>query len=290
LLLAAAATLIHVISPGKYTGMVLFLLFVIYTRAAGSVGLEHPLWQFGSAPAVDYSDMDGFGPNATPFAWLMLHWSLIAAFLLTIAAMVWRGVGGRLDERVRRLSRVTPAQRTVAAIALLLATASGSWIFYNTNVVNDYRSSEQWKDWRVEYEKSYRRLTQLPQPSVSSVEMNLDFFPEERRFHVAAKEQLVNLTAKPIQTIWLAVRRDASNVKLSLNGGKLVERDARFGMYRFELDLPLAPGATTQFAYDLESARHGFEAGEQDDPVLHNGTFLIGFRLFPTFGYRAGYE
>ena len=291
LLLAAAATLIHAFSPGKYTGMVLVLLFVVYTRMAGSAGLEHPLWQFGRAPSVDYFDMDHFGPNAAPFGWLMLHWSVVSALFLTIASMAWRGLGSPVRQRFQLvLRRSTRGQRSLAAAFLALSVVSGGWIFYNTNVLNEYTTVDEGNDWRTSYERTYRRLAATPQPTVTDIDLTLDLFPGQRRDHVAGVQRLANQTRMPIRTIWVAIRRDASDVKLSIAGARLAETDTRFGMTRFELDPPLAPGASTTFRYELESVRQGFQDGTQDEPILSNGTFLQGFRIFPTFGYRRGYE
>ena len=275
LLLAAAAILIHSISPGKYAGMVFVLLFVVFIRITGAIGLQHSLWRFGSGPPVTYTDLDGFGPNATPFAWLMLHWALIAALFLVVATMRWRK---------------TARQRSLAITLTLLSLASGGWIFFNTNIRNDYFTASELTDWRVAYEKQYRKLAAMPQPAVTDIDLALDFYPRERRYHVAAVERIVNPTTTPIRTIWIAVRREAEIRRIAIAGARLAQKDARFGMHRFELDPPLAPGARTEFRYDLDFGRRGFEDGEQDDPILASGTFLIGFRLFPTFGYRAGYE
>jgi ABC-2 type transport system permease protein len=291
LLLAAAATLIHVFSPGKYAGMVLVVLFVVYTRAASSIGLSHQLWQFGSVPTVQHFDMDGFGPNAAVFGWLVLHWSLFAALFLTIASLAWRGIGDSWRDQLRLVfRRSTRRQRSLIATLVTLSLLSTGWLYYNMNVLNDYATQAEVNDWRTVYEKTYRRLAAMPQPSVTDIDLSLEFYPQEGRYHVAATQQLANQTRSPIRTIWVAVRREAKNVKLSMKGARLLETDSRYGMHRFEFDAPLAPGGSTEFRYDLELARPGFEEGTQDNPILSNGTFLIGFRVFPTFGYRRGYE
>jgi len=294
-LLAAAATLIHALSPGKYVGMVLMLVFVIGMRMAEGAGLGHPLLQFAGAPPVIYTGMAGFGPNLRPFGWMMLHWSLIALPLLMIASRLWRDVGAPLRLKLRHLFRsragVVPARRRwSAALLALLPAASGAWIFYNTNVLNDYVTRDESNDWRETYERTYRNLTGMPQPTVTDIDLALDFFPEERRYHVKGTNRLANKTRVPIRSFWVAVRREAGSVKVSVDGARLVQHDARYGMVHFELDRPLAPNTSTALHYDLDFARHGFEAEGQEDPILANGTFLIGFRVFPSFGYRRGYE
>jgi ABC-type transport system involved in multi-copper enzyme maturation permease subunit len=290
-LLAAVATLIHVFSPGKYVGMVLVVLFVVFQRMTGMLGLEHMLWQFGGAPTVTFSDMDHFGPNARPFHWLMLHWSLLGALLLLIASTAWRDLARPLAGKLRHMrGRATTIQRASAVALLTLFAVSAAWIFYNTNIRNEYRTSADVSDWRTLYEKTYRHLASEPQPSVTAIDIRLDFFPDDGRYHVASTEVIENRTKTPIGTVWVAVRRDADVRRLAIDGARLAATDPRFAMSRFEFAPALPPGGRTHLRYEYDVVRRGFEDGDQDAPVLTNGTMLLGFRIFPTFGYRRGYE
>lgn len=291
LVLAAATTLIHVFSPGKYAGMILSLLVVMYQRMAGDMGLDHPLLQFGGGPSVIHMDMDGFGLEAEPFGWLMLHWLVVSGILLTIAAIAWRGLGHSVRERAGLvLHRATSRQKRLVAACLTLSLFSGGWIFYNTNVLNESTSQKELDDWKAAYEKKYRSLVQMPQPSVTHIDIALDFFPERHAYRIAATQRLANQTEMPIRVIWVAVRREASGVKIAIEGARQARSDAHFGMSEFVLDRPLAPGAHTKIRYEYEFARRGFQDGGQTDPVYSNGTFLLGHRIFPTFGYRKSYE
>ena len=76
LLYAAASLFIHALSPGKYAGMIFFILFLIVSRRAADLGLEHDLWRFGAAPPLPYSELNGFGHYARRF---MVHAALDGA-------------------------------------------------------------------------------------------------------------------------------------------------------------------------------------------------------------------
>ena len=290
-LYAAAALFVHAVSPGKYAGMVLVLLFTVFAQRAGMLGVEHRLLRFASAPAVRYTEMNGFGHHAAPFGWFMLYWGLLAALLVLVAAGLWRGAGSGVGERIGRLARrTTRAGRSLAALLVAAALATGGWIFFNTNVLNAYTTAAELYDWKAEYETAYRQFADLPQPRVAGVDVSLDLYPEERRYRLAGRYDLVNETQSPIETVLVAIRREARATGVSLSGARLVAYDEGFGMYRFALDEPLAPGARTELGFDLEFAKRGFANGETNETIVANGSLLLSLLCFPTIGYRRSYE
>jgi ABC-type transport system involved in multi-copper enzyme maturation permease subunit len=280
LLYAAAALFIHALSPGKYAGMIFFVLFVIVTRRAADLGLEHDLWRFAAAPPVRYTDLNGFGRDAAQFHPLMLHWALLALLLAMLAAALRRRIAAPMRERLRLLAR--PGKAALASAALLLVT--GGWVFYNTNIAQAYVTTDERLDWQADYEKTYKQIETMPRPRIVAVDGAVDLYPAEGRFRVTGRYGLVNETAQPIASVYVAIRREARVVALSIPSARLAEKDDRFGMFRFDFSSPLAPGARTELRFDLSFA------DRQDDSVIENGTFLMNLRAFPTLGYRGSYE
>lgn len=290
-LCAAAAVFVHTLSPGKYAGMVFVLVFLVFAQRASMLGLEHPLWRFASAPPVRFSDMNGLGGDAVPFAWFMLYWTAVAGLLLLAASALWRSVGFGVGERVRLLARrTTRTGRSLAAAMLAVAIATGGWILFNTNVLNARTTRAAVLDWQADYERTYGQFENVPQPRLTTVDVRLDLFPEDRRYRLAGSYTLANDTASPISTVFVAIRREATVENVSLEGGELVATDARFGMYRFELAAPLAPGARIRLDFELEVASRGFGGGAPEPSIVDNGSLLMSFRSFPTIGYRKTYE
>ena len=286
LLHAAASLFIHALSPGKYAGMIFVVLFMIVSRRAAALGLEHDLWHFAAAPAVPYTELNGFGHYAAPFHWFMLHWLVLALLLVTMAAALWRHVTAPFPERLRLLARPNVTARALAATFLV----TGGWIFYNANVAHGYVSTTGMLDWKAEYEKAYKRIETMPRPRILAVDGEVDLHPAERRYRVAGRYALVNESAQPISSVYVAARREARLAALSIPSARLAAKDDRFGMYRFDFRSPLAPGARTELRFDLSFDAGGFADGQQDDAVVENGTWLMSFRAFPTLGYRESYE
>jgi hypothetical protein len=285
LLYAAAALFIHALSPGKYAGMIFFVLFLIVVRRAAAIGLEHDLWHFAAAPPVLYSELNGFGRSAVPFHWFMLHWTVLALLLASTAAALWRRVAAPCTERLRLLAR--PAAK--ARVLLALFAVTGGWIFYNTNVAGSYVTTDGMLDWRADYEKTYKRIETLPRPRILAVDGTVDLFPAERRYRVTGRYVLVNETARPIASVYVATRREARSTAVSIPPARQAAQDDRFGMRRFDFQPPLAPGARAELRFALAVEADGFAGGE-DDAVVENGTFLMNLRGFPTLGYCGSYE
>jgi ABC-2 type transport system permease protein len=271
-LYAAAAVAIHALSPGKYAGLVLVLLFFAGTRMLGMLGLEHPLWHFGAGPSVDYSVMYGFSDAAAPFARLMLHWSVLAAALLFLAGVAWR----RLRDGAPERWRVVIHHARNWAPVLLLALLTGGWVLYDTR---DYEPAQTRLQWRADYEKRYRPLARVPQPRITAVTTKVALFPETRRVQLAGDYTLLNDTHAPIAAVDVATRRDAKVTSISIPNATL-RTDAQFAMHHFQLARPLRPGERTTLHFELML----------ENLAEENGTLVLSVLTYPSIGYRATYE
>jgi ABC-2 type transport system permease protein len=276
-LYAAAALAIHALSPGKYAGLALVLLFIVATRNLPMIGLEHPIWRFGSASLPPYSAMYGFSDTAT-FGALMLHWSVWAAAMIGIAALLWRHLTLRVADRVRTLARFVTTRKTLAALAIALA-ATGGFAFYETNVSHDNEPRSRAIEWRAQYERRYRPLAAIPQPQLTNVTAAVDIFPDERRAHIAGEYLLRNESDAPMTSIIVSVPRGARAVSVSVPGSRRTS-DSRFGMHRFDLERPLRRNEQTKVTFDMTLS----------DGVEENGSVIMSFTSFPSLGYRATYE
>lgn len=286
LLYAGASLFLHALSPGKYAGMIFFALFLIVSRRAGELGLEHDLWHFAAPPPVAYSHLNGFGRAAAPFHAFLLHWSVLTLLLVTLAATLWRHTAAPWKERVRLLAR---PNRTALVLASLFVI-TGGWIFYNTNVVHESITAAGQMDWKADYEKTYKSIEPLPRPRILAIDGNVDLDPAGQRFRAWGRYTLINDSSRPIPSVYISTRREARPVHLSIPSARKVAQDERFGMTRFDFAPPLAPGARAELRFDLSLDGSGFATGQADDAVVANGTFLLSPRAFPSLGYRGGYE
>jgi hypothetical protein len=298
-LTAVAAVFLQVISNQKFIGYALFILVFVLQTILVSVHFEHNLYTYAGSPTLIYSDMNGFGHLLQPWAWFNAYWSMFAAMLLVIAAAFWvRGVApsrrSRWSQALRSLRGRQGALLGALAVAFI---AIGSWIFYNTNVVNQYLPSNVVLDRQAHFEKAYRKYKDLAQPHITDVYADVDIYPAERRVEIRGRYQLENKTAAPIRDLHVTLLPGAELHVTSIGSAKLVSDDREVGYRIYRLAEPLPPGGTMELRFEVDRAERGFTnngmppssgGGDVRSPLNYNGTFFNSISLFPHLGYNQG--
>jgi ABC-2 type transport system permease protein len=292
MLFAMAAVLIQTLSPSKYFGMLAVLVAGVVVQAGGSFGLDHPLLTFGGAPPLQYSDMNGFGVSAAPFAWFMTLWTVVGLLMLLAASALWRRASSdRSMSALRAIARnSTPAGRWLGAILTVVFFMTGAFLFYNTNVLNRWSSRSTILDWSAGYERNYRGVSTLPIPHIAATTADIALDPRDRRYRVKGAYDLVNDTASAIETVLVSVPRDAHVTQLVIPAATLIRRDDRFATFSFRLVPPMQPHARTTLQFDLTYEHRGFSASAPDNSITANGSFITAGRSLPTLGYRRAFE
>lgn len=295
MLMGVAAIVLQVISNHKFMGYLLFVLLIVAQIALPPLHLEHNLYNFSGTPRVLYSDMNGYGHFLEGWFWFSAYWTLFCLALALLAAAFWvRGTADSLRGRLRQAGRDLKSVRGVALAVTLLAFVSvGGWIYYNTNVVNEYMPSDVHMDRQAHYEKEYRKFKDAPQPKIVDMYADVDIFPAERRVEVHGRYRLVNKHAEPISDLHLFLEPGSSFVKAALADAQLVHEDAPVGYRRYRLKQPLQPGAALDFEFTVQRAERGFTnsglpagTGLMPSPLNYNGTFIDNQVLMPHFGYQ----
>ncbi|MCK5908902.1 MAG: ABC transporter permease, partial [Caulobacter sp.] len=104
ILLAALAVFLQALSPHKFIGWGLMVIYLVTTITFVNLGFEHKLYNYGSVTSTPFSDMNGQGKFWIGAWWLRAYWSAFALVLLVLAHALWRrGTESRLLPRLRRL-------------------------------------------------------------------------------------------------------------------------------------------------------------------------------------------
>jgi ABC-type Na+ efflux pump permease subunit len=293
LLIAVLAVFVAALSPGKHAGWGVMVLYIMLLFFGPGLGLEHPLFLYGSVPgelqsdAVPLSDMAGTGYFGAAAWWFRLFWAATAALLLLAVHLLWpRGTEQRLKPRLRRLpGRLSGRTGLAAFAALALFVLSGSWIVYNTLILNDFRTSGDTQGYYAEYEKRYFRYARLPQPSIRHVELHVALHPEEARAEVRGRYRLVNETRAPMHRVHVRLMNlDLDLVELDFPGARLERNDEEFRYRVYRLDSPMQPGEARSLAFRTRREQVGFRASNIEARLAPNGTDLNILELTPRIG------
>ncbi|MFM7322537.1 MAG: hypothetical protein ACKO5K_13575 [Armatimonadota bacterium] len=289
-LLAAFATFVHTVVDHRFAGHGIVLGLFVLQLVFPAIGWDHVLLQPFTTPQVVLSDMNGFGPFLEPLGWISLTWAALSGVLLTLAALWWvrgrdTGLGGRV--RAGRPGRVATAVLTGFGVAFV---GGAGWVFVNTNLRHDYRSSKHALADRARYEKTFRALWRdKPQPKVAKVDLDVALFPREGDYVSSGTMTLANRSTEPITDVLIGVDPDANELSVEFEGGvENVFRYPELGVGIHSLKRPIAPGGKALLRFRIGRTRKGFPNAAPPVDVVENGSFLT--MPVPTIGYRDDAE
>jgi aminopeptidase N/ABC-type transport system involved in multi-copper enzyme maturation permease subunit len=287
ILIAVLAVFVQSVSPNKYVGWAVMVVYIVATIVMTSMGFEHNLYQYPSAPDVPLSDMNGSGGFETGAWWFRLYWSAFAVILLVLAHLLWRrGTETRLKPRLRRIPRrLAGTPGLIAGGALAVFAATGAYAWYNTNVLNEYETSSAREEFSAEYEKKFLKYADLPHPTISKVLLNVALYPKETRAVVNGSYVISNLSPGPIRDVH--VRLPISDIELlglHFPGAKLKFEDKDYGYRIYALDSAMQPGETRTLSFQTRRWQKGFRNAGNDTRLVRNGTFLNNMEFAPFIG------
>ena len=291
LLIAALALFLQVMANNKFRGYLLVILFFVSRIALKQLHFEHHLYNYGSAPAAPYSDMNGYGHFLAAHLWFDAYWASLAVALLVVAVLFWaRGPTQTWTQRTRTAQqRFRAPARALLAATLLAFVGLGGWIFYNTNIVNRYVPIDVAQQRQADYEKRYRKYHDLPQPKITDVTVDVDIYPHQHRVDIRGHYVLKNKFSKPITDLHVLVPAETKSISIKFAPHDVVSTDAVNGYTIYRLKQPLQPGATMDFDFVQQFWSRGFRNSPEDTHVVDNGTF-INNDAFPHFGYNEEKE
>ncbi|WP_046243783.1 ABC transporter permease/M1 family aminopeptidase [Hymenobacter terrenus] len=293
-MLAVGTVFLHVLLRNRYLAYLLTILLVVIQPLSNQAwGWEHNLYLFADTPSYTYSAMNGFGPFVTGIVWFKLYWTAFALLLAALSAGLWqRGKApSRLAWHPAQLRQsFTPPLRGLAAMSLLAWLGLGAWIFYNTNVRNQYQTRDTSNTRQATYEKRYKRYEYVVQPRLTAVNLHVDLHPETRAVHVRGVLTLTNKTARPLDTLLLTHADYLQRWRFNVPGGQAVLADSVCGFHAYRLATALAPGDSLVLRYAAQYQAQGFENRVSRELINDNGIFLNNGELAPTVGYARDKE
>jgi ABC-type transport system involved in multi-copper enzyme maturation permease subunit len=290
LLAAVLAVFIQVLVKNRFVGMMIMVVYLIGTIMLSQFGFEHPLYFPGSGINTPLSDMNGNGRFLVGDLWIKLYWTFFSVLLLMISYMLWnRGTLQPLSYRMRHLRAFKrPIAAGTAAIALMGFAGTGSFIYYNTNVLNQYVTADDLEQQQVDYEKKYRQYENLPMPRIVDVKMDVDLYPFERRVVTKGTHVLENKNAEALDVVHMVFPPGLDIPSIELEGATVESFDDTFKYYIFKLDTPMQPGEQRTLTFDTLIEQKGFAHARNSVTLVRNGTFINNFNIAPFIGFNPG--
>lgn len=283
---------IQVIINNKYIGyfvsiLVLFLLRFLFIM----LDIDSRMLFIGSTPSLTYSDMNGFGPALTSVHWFNLYWISFGVLFLLIAGLLWiRGTSVGFKSRIKSMKKhITGKYAFSLAVVAIIWIGTASFVYYNTQILNTYKTSDEIEQLRVDYEKTYKKYQDITQPKITDAQFHIDIYPHKRDVLVKTVLTVKNNSNQAIDSLHFTVD-DSWNIKIHLKNAKQILNDKKLGYQIYQLDQALQPGKSLKYIVEASYISKGFENDVSNMSVVENGTFFNNFDILPNVGYNASYE
>ncbi len=285
LLYAIFCLFVQSMVANKYLGMVIsgFVIF-LFGPLSGSIGLEHPLLLFNNIPSMAraYSDFTGYGQYISKFNWIALHWTLFSVLLVLLSYKFWkRGMAAGFKMKTTWSFK----EKIIIGSLLLMFSTTGGYLFYNTNIVNDYTTSDERYDFNEAYERTYKKYDGLTVPKLVSVSIQMDLFPSKNSYSVHAESTIENTSSTPMNEIFATAKTPL--VSLQIENSVQVFHDSILDTYLFKLNTPLQPNQRLKMNFQINKASTAFKI---DNSIAKNGSYIKSAQFSPFLGYVNRYE
>jgi hypothetical protein len=292
LLICFLATFLQVVSGNKFVGYLLTIVFLVLTEVLTSLHFDHNLYKFAATPDAPFSDMNGYGHFVKPLFWFNLYWIFTAAALTAITSLLWiRGTDRSWRTRLAlaRDRYQGPVKFFLPAVILAFAL-TGAFIFYNTNILNEYVPADVQRQRQADYEKKYRQYKDVKLPRVQDVYADVDIFPSERRVEIRGRYLIANKNSEPLEEIHMNIPHRVKVNKLNLPACTEKINDKISGYRIYKLAKPMLPGEEATIHFNLTVDNPGFQNNGSDTSIVYNGTFFNNRQYLPSFGYIEDFE
>lgn len=289
--LTVLSLLLHYLINNRYVAWFAFVAFIIVNSFIwGLLEFDSNMLSFGSRPSVTYSDMNGYGPFVMGSIWFNFYWALFCLILCLVISLFY--IRGKETEFRHRLheARARLGKKRIAILASIVVFAvCGSFVYYNTKVLNKYDSADEQERKQVAYEKKYKKFEHLVQPRFYKIDYQIDITPEDRSLHTKAQAWARNISAQPITELHFTMPMLSEEVKIAVPG-KLKVNDKELNYRIYTLAKPLMPKDSVRIDVELRKDNPGFENEVSFTQLTQNGTFFNNTDIMPSLGYNNQWE
>ena len=290
--IAVISVLIHTLVNNKYLAYFVVVAFLIANAFIWTpLDIQSLMLRYGALPSFTYSDMNGFGPFVAGITWFNIYWLLFALLLVGLTVLWWvRGKDTAWSKRTHNAGmRYRSGSKAVFFSMIGLWAVAAGFVFYNTQVLNTYRTPKEARKLGAAYEERYKQYRDMLTPYVTDIDYTIDVFPEQRELKVKGRLTLANKSSQPIDTLFLNLLPYIT-LQMDIERGEVLWEDEEQNVRFYSLSPPLAPGDSIEFRYTAALDNRGFENEVRFTQVVPNGSFFNNTDITPQFGYQASQE
>ena len=243
-------------------------------------------------PRVIYSDFYGFGPYLKPYFAFYIYWFFLYLVLAYLTYLFFRR--GHLDQYKERWHEAIARFKNTKWIGLSIVMATilySTFMYWQTQKVNTYYSTDESNRRSADYEKKYKKLTNEPILKVFDADYKIDLEPHQNRYKVHGRLMLVNNEENPISKIYIN-NTIKYPFKIQIPNAQLVVSDSNtiVNFQTYQVDRPLQKGDTTTLEFDYQEVHAGIANEVENQRLMPNGSFIDFTDFTPFIGYNKNLE
>ncbi|CAL2093075.1 M1 family aminopeptidase [Tenacibaculum sp. 190524A02b] len=272
--------------PNKYFGTTAVGVFILLFNTS-ILGIENPLFRIGVLPKVEHTLMNGFSDTVKEFHYYAITWLSLAVILTLVAYKLWqRNSSFSFKNQWINLQKPWKKWQLIALSLLgILFLSSASAVYYNSQVIGNFETSEVILDKREAYERMYKQYDTPRQLIPVDMKTEIHLFPEKEVYTVKVNFVLENRGEIAVEN--LLITEVIPTLNMQLEKGRLKKDDTIHEVKLFEFETPIQPKERINYSYEIQYTKKGFE---QNNNFVKNGTFLMRNNFDPILGYSTSYE
>lgn len=285
---------IHVLVNHKFLGHALGILLIIAQGYLAVWGLEHKLYQYAKQSLGPYSDLIGYqGNSLQSFFYYSIYWLGIGLILIQLTKLFTiRGIETGLKNRIKLASSRFRGSVVVYVISgFILFIASGTAIYINTTVNNDFQTRKELERYKYEYEKQLKQFEDIPGPELLSVSFEADLYSEKDVYEITGTYLMINPGTDPINEIHVQEAFEAKISTQSVDFNQAFTLKQAFPEFKYsiyQLAHPLLPGDSLVMNFAMCYGTEGFSQSRRQE-LSQNASFFTQAHL-PSLNYLPNFE
>lgn len=258
----------------RFVGLVISSIVMIATATSLSSNfhITHTLLLFQMPFNGFYSDFNGWGVYLGTFSLRLLFGFSITLCLAIII----------LQLKSRKINR---SFGLTALGFMIIAIISGVYILQNYKYVD---RNAQLASQEI-YEKTYRKFQNIPQPTITDINTEIELFPEKNAYVVKGTYIIQNKSGEPIKEILLNFDDEITVQQIAFNV-PLVNEIKDQSVNIATLKTPLQPDEKIKLNFSFSYDWSGFNGHRSFNAIIGNGSFMRISNYFPRLGYQTSNE
>ena len=207
--------------------------------------------------------------------WFNFYWILFSVICLFFAAALWqRGMFSSLKNRFATANKqMSKGFKLATAFSIISFVGVAAFMFYNTQILNDYDTTKESEKLSASFEKKYKQYENLPIPKITDAKYFIDIFPEKREVNCEVEFEMVNQSETIIDSLFISFNEDW-NQSITFDNAEVVFEDEDLEVKIYKFNPPLQPKqkliATVKSAYN----KKGISNIRPNTTIVKNGTFF----------------